>query len=209
MPLVPVATDDFSAYGTNTQLAASANWDNAFGTGWIVRSSARVEVDPGAPSGPTADYWVGAGTFTANQYSQIDMTAGSSGATYGGPAVRIDPTGDNCYWLVGSETDTSGPYLERVDAASATTLASYGIDGWDVADQIRLEAEGTTLRSYLNGALLGSTTDATYATGSVGLGGINDGSSFPRYDNWVGGNITAAGGSLPPHRHPMAHMLVR
>lgn len=194
MPLSPVATDNFSSYSAGTKLAASANWDAAVGTGiMICRGADNVEVDAagtGAGS-PGADYHTG--TYTNNQYSQVLVDAGSSGDTYGGVAVQIIAADDDWYHLVGNELDTSGPYLEEVNAGSATTIAGYAIDGWDVGDEIRLEISSATLSAYLNEVLLGTSGSRTYTGGKPGLAGFPSG-AFPRYDDWEGGDVTAAGG---------------
>lgn len=211
MPLSPVATDNFNSYANGTKLAASANWDAAVGTGaYICRTTTVVEVDP-AFGAIGADYWVGAGSFTDPQYSQVVVATGGTGDSYGGPAVQVKAADDDWYHLVGNGVDAGGPYLEEVNAGSITTLTAFAIDGWDTSDVIRLEYEGGVLRAVLNEVSLGTDTPSFALTGGLpGLGvGFEDGAN-PKYDNWEGGNITAASaGSLPPVRRPMAHMIVR
>lgn len=137
-------------------------------------------------------FW-NADTFGDDQYSEYTVAQGP-GSAYQGVVVRAASGPDGYFWIANLSSPNGSLY--RVDDGTFTELQG-GIPGpTAVNDVLRLEAEGSNLRCYLNGVQTGSTqSDATYASGSAGVGvSFTSGGSPARGDDWEGGNL---GGASP------------
>ncbi|HEV2782173.1 MAG TPA: hypothetical protein VGX25_22505 [Actinophytocola sp.] len=126
--------------------------------------------------------------------SDARARAGSSAWTNYAVSARIKPTGFNgadrhVAVLARSQSTSNYYYLGLSNAGSVvlgkrvgggfTTLASapaaVSVGTWYT---VRLEAFGTTLRGFLNGAAVVSASDATFATGTTGLTAYFAGGAF-------------------------------
>jgi hypothetical protein len=182
------ATEAFTG-GTVQQGLSSfnASWTHICGgaQAWIVNDSGHS--GEGRPFN-ASDYCIAtwnADAFANNQYSEFTVTAIGSGHL--GAFVRGASGAD------GYACRADG-YITRYDDAgslSGETILASGLTTATTGDVVRGEAEGTTLRTLIDGVSAGSITDATYASGSAGLWGYNGGDNY--IDNWEGGNLAAAG----------------
>lgn len=154
---------------------------------------------------PWASYW-NADSFDANHYSQAK---GVNIDNYpSGPAVRIQTTGTklNCYLIA-----LRGSAVERFFEVNDGVFSQMGSDvttAITTSSVCKLEANGSTLTFYKDGASQATRTDSTHAGGAAGFAD-NCGQSF---DDWAGGNVSAAAASAPPWIHqppPFHHMLIR
>jgi hypothetical protein len=87
-------------------------------------------------------------------------------------------------------------------AGSGAELISEASTTWTAGDVLKLTAVGTTITVYRNGAQLLQTTDASIASGRVGLGGnVTTGGNLAdmEIDNFSGGDNAA-----PSTRRPAA-----
>lgn len=152
--------------------------------------------------------WVGAGSFTDDQYSQLklinplDFTGSTMRA---GVIVRAssDTNNNRDYYeayIASDSGSTPTTYLAKWVNGTRTGLYSAA-QTWAANDTISLEAEGTTLRVCRNGTPLGgswTTTDSSITTGLPGVtiaGGTNC-----MGDDWEGGNMGASATSSPAIR---------
>lgn len=193
MPRTSIATDNFNRAGP------------AIGSNWAVLTTATLLINAsiqatGEFSNASAGRWVGAGSFTDDQYSSVTLVNAASGfgATYwGGVIVRASAD-------TGAGRDYYMAYKVHSGGSNATVLAKC-INGTETVihsavpspdfangDVLSLEVEGTTLRVCRNGTPLGGSWTATDTDLSSGLPGIIV--SDPVFiDDWEGGNITVGG----------------
>lgn len=202
-------------------LVASDNFNRAsLGTDWsqvctirgniVINSSTRVWGEYAAigDDHPTAK-WVGAGTFTDDQYSSaVLLDSTPTGSTYRfGVIVRAsagtNATRDYYEAYVALITGLVTTHLVKmVDGAVAYTYSSSS-PTWADNDRIELEVQGNTLRVCKNGTPLGG--GFTYTDSSspltTGLPGISVTNQM-YLDNWEGGNITAGDTAAPTLTSP-------
>jgi hypothetical protein len=173
-----VYTDNFNR--ANGSLGA--NWTDLL-NGLVITSN----LCDGASGALNVGYW-SANSVAAYQYSQI-VSAGTFIGQLFGPAVRCSET-DNCYWLaVNSAANTATIRLLSSGSGSAIGSA-ISIATVAAGQTFRLEVDGTTLRSYRNGTLLDTITDATHSSGQPGIV-IQANGEFDRADNWEGGDLNS------------------
>lgn len=142
--------------------------------------------------------WVGAGSFTDNQYASIEVSALSFQGANFFIGVIVRASGDvnalRDFYATFVASDSAGPNytvsLIKVVNGTTTVLHSAAI-AWTANQRIELEAEGPTLRVCMDGTPLGGSftqTDTDLASGSPGVTGTH--SSCPG-DNWAAGNLVA------------------
>lgn len=201
MARIQIATDNFNRAGP----ALGANWVSLFPTWGDVLINSSTRFVGSSSSEEQAARWVGAGTFTNDQYSSVLINGSIPwiGAGYAvGTIVRasgdIDAARD--YYAVLVDCDSSGPNyttrLFKVVNGTRTPLHSAAV-AWATNDRIELEAEGTTIRACKNGTALGGSftvIDASIATGLPGIAAQGDAAFYG--DDWVGGNLGSATSSV-------------
>jgi hypothetical protein len=182
------ATDSFTR-GDSSDLGT--NWDVIFGDGCQIVSNA-CECNTGSGSGfDGAEIW-NADSFDNDQYAEGTLTVAP---TNGGIGVAVRGVGGANYTYYGYYSDANDKYLFKVlesDEPDFTTLGSH-TNQWSVNDDVRLEAEGTTITPILNASTdsdIGAKTDSAISSGSAGVSGYNDNTSG-RIDDWEGGNISS------------------
>jgi hypothetical protein len=173
-----VATDDFNRADSGT---LGSNWTEQAGTIGVVSNRAKR-------ASATDDSWVSwnADVFANDQYAQgkcydssaVEATCVSVRASGSGGAI-------NAYY---TQAFNGGHNLTKVVSGSFTDLGTYAITPVN-GDVLRVEAEGTNIRAYRNGAQLGSTVvDASLASGRGGLR-IYSTTTTATIDDWEGGDI--------------------
>lgn len=190
-----VASDNFN------RASLGADWAmvNTIRGNVVIDSSTRVWGEYAAigDDHPTAR-WVGAGTFSDDQYSSaviIDSTP--PGSTYRfGVVVRAsaDTNGTRDYYeaYVALITGLVTTHLTKVVNGTKTDIYVSSSPTWADNDRIELEVQGTTLRVCKNGTPLGGSftaTDSSITTGKPGLSVTNQ----MYLDDWEGGDMTADG----------------
>ena len=171
------STDDFN----RANGAPGSNWQQATGGSFLIVSNKLVRQPGGTPridwnhDLPSTDH-----------YSEADVT----GASVDLVAVLVRCSSD--------VSDTVG-YIAFLDPGSSTAYIFRLSDFGNVAinpsfthgdaHRLRLEAQGTTLRLYVDGSLVCSGTDSTFTTQvRVGLSHSETGESL---DNFVTGDFNA------------------
>lgn len=109
------------------------------------------------------------GTWGNNQEAQGVVGALVSSTQYAGVAVRL--SGDDGYECYTDGVNGAGhTAIARIDNGVETELAAFSpASAFVNGDLIKLTVNGTTLEMFKNGASLGTTTDATYASGAPGV----------------------------------------
>ncbi len=145
-----------------------------------------------AGSGNSGDIW-NAGTFTSDQYSQVEVTSTQlTGGQWIGPMVRAQSSGKTAYvgiyyWNNGSPV----LMLFKRSAGNWTQLGSaYNCGPLAAGTQLQLTATGSAISFLENGVQRVSATDTSITGGAPGIMAYGTGQA----DNWSGGNVAGSGG---------------
>jgi hypothetical protein len=182
-----IATDNFN----RTNGALGANWDTADTHG----CSQTMEIWSNSIYGDCAygfGYWIGAGTFSANQYATSKATLISASYMVAGPAVRVNAANDTgyvAYWGGNYAANTVSISKFVYPSAQAVLVEQCGT--LTVGDLITIEVSGsstTTIVVKKNGTQLCTVDDSSspITSGTPGmLAHYNGGSQ----DDWAAGNL--------------------
>lgn len=163
----PLAEDDFS--GT------LSSWAQDAGT-WSITSG---QLQCSSFSATALLRWTGGGVSINDYAVECDILIGASDPTNLGARGAAGLNGV----FARISRNLGNIRFERLDAGGYTQISSEiaaPSAGWHT---FRLEAEGTAFRLYQDGALVLSTTDATFASGQPFLHAYNPASSA-RWDNF-------------------------
>lgn len=130
------------------------------------------------------------------QVSEVDVTLGSD-FCMAGPMVRGSTSlgsGSQSIsyrgvWTTGSGGTYGILYNDGTGGGQEDLVLATGV-GTSGTRRLRLEAEGTALRLYVDGVLEVSTTHSALTSGRVGLYAFQFGTT-PVLDNWAGGALVA------------------
>ena len=140
-------------------------------------------------------FW-NANTFDNDQYCDFKYVRASTYAADFMPVVRLanDGNGNSYGFYMWSGGSTAR--IRKSVGGVVTEISSFNLS--IVLNTVySIEAEGTTIRAMTNGAVVASATDSSVASGVVGLAGPNSNLATPKgFDNFVAGNLGAAGGWL-------------
>lgn len=191
MTRTPVATDDFN------RASLDSDWAQLYSFwGSVVIDTNQVRGTSSDVTQMAAVRWVGAGSFTDDQYAVLELTDISFAG--GGIGVIARASGD---------TDANRDfYFFRYNVVAGVTELGKIVDGtetvldtpsvtWSTNDTIEIECEGTTIRGLKNGSVVSTETDSALTTGAPGICAFQ-GANLPLGDNWIGGNFTAGGASV-------------
>ncbi len=190
--------------------ALGSNWTVTSPADWQRSASGALQVQT------TGTYRKAAytgGAMDSNDYRVEATIAYDSEEFYGhGVAARWASGGTvTCYALVRFANEV---YWLEITAGAETTVALVSTPGTGSVT-LRLEVEGTTIRSYVNGTLVDTRTDASLASGPPGLiayGGNTAGAGNTTYaTNWSAEDLAppAAGSLLIPTRRMPQAILAR
>ena len=144
-------------------------------------------IQPGDVAQDSAAFY-NAASFDSNQYSQIKITTSGTGASAGmGVDVRVAGDG-SLYRLVATHAASNNVELRRFNCCSSAQIWQR-TQAFTDGDTLRLEAQGTHLRAYLNGTQIGSEViDTNIATGSPAVA-FSSTLTSASGDDWEGGNL--------------------
>lgn len=203
MSRTQIATDAF----TRATLNSTGDWAQLNSAWADVQIYSSVSANGAGAWIPTnnncaAARWVGAGTFTDNQYASVAFSglAFQSQANWVGPVVRAsaDIAGARDYYFAAITADSAGPtyttFLCKCLDSTITTLYSAAVT-WSNGDTLDLEVSGTTLTVCKNGTALGGswtqTGQADLTTGLPGIAGSGGSTSIMATD-WYAGSVSSA-----------------
>jgi hypothetical protein len=180
------AHDEFNVnYGTSL---GPCNWTNFIGN----FETNGINAFPGAV-GQNLSFWKET-TFSPDQFAQVTIAA--YGGDTPGIVVRISPSGDASYAMVG---DASGGTITLYQTVAGVGTAIQTVSGLTLVDGdvYRLQIIGSALQMFLNTAQIGTTqTDTAVTTGQPGIF-VNDIASPALLDNFIADNFT---GQYPTHQ---------
>ena len=197
-------TDDF-ARGDSGDLGA--NWTqigSTAGTCGILSE----QVDSTVTGNPEGSVW-SADTFGDPQFSKVAVV--TLAAHEMGAVVRGSTTG-NDYYAGGHNRNNHGNDNRRIYkyvAGSYSNLATEAVD-IAVSDDVRLEADGTSLDLLIGGVSKVTTTDSSHSSGKPGLAVFHSSTNVAIWDDWEGGDLAAGGLSIPVamHAYRLSHQSV-
>lgn len=176
------ATDTFT--GSNgTQLSTySASWTT-------VKADFDIQSNQLAPDVAATEGGAGwnADTFNNDQYAQATLVASPSADI--GVAVRVNVATPNDDYY-GFYADVTNAFLFKVINGTWTQIGT-NITRPANGSVLRLEAQGTTLTCYDDGASVRAATDSALTSGAAGVAGFGDDAST-LLDTWEGGNLALA-----------------
>lgn len=166
----------------STTLGPQLSWTEVRGD-WMTESS-----KAGKSTGSTTDIArADSDLSSADHYAQVVLAGGSSG-TYHGPACRIDGSGAvTAYFTVCDGT----MYLSKIVAGSQTNMTTTS-QTFTNTDTYKVQANGTTIKSFVNGGEILSTTDSAISSNlRCGLTQF-DPASTGDLDNFQAADLAAA-----------------
>lgn len=185
-----IASEAFTYSNGNIFSVSGGNWTQSGGNG-----ASTVTIVSNALSSASANgvygRWTGAGSFTADQYSQITVTSSNGTTRWIGVAVRMgtSTSGFTGYVLSCASTNCK---LEKYVSGALTTLQAATAHGISINGKtVRLSITGTTLTPLVNGAtpagFSATYTDPAIASGTPGWAVGSQASSSIGADDWSGG----------------------
>lgn len=157
----------------------SSTWESGPGAAGDVKIVSNQAV---RSSGTWGIARVSSGSFDGNQYAEATLgTGGSLGAC---PAVRIQGTSDaSCYVMRFINASIVRLYrLDDTGSIGETEIASVGSQSASAGDVLRIEADGTTIKGYIEGSEVLSVTDSNHSGGVPGIGLRTSGATIDAFD---------------------------
>lgn len=137
-----------------------------------------------------------AASWPNDQYSEITLGTFATNGHYVGPCCRMDSSGNG--YAVACTPGSNSSVLQKYSAGGGATLGS----GFTLnpGDLVRLTASGTTITVTVNGTVVVTVTDATYASGSAGVSCYCADTSFSlvSISLWGAGNLLPAAAASEP-----------
>jgi hypothetical protein len=188
-------------------LPGTDNFDSGLSASWLAPAGAALPTASGGKIAGTSAlrmaFWNA--VFADNQYSQAQcyMPAANGAANdtkhRPAPAVRMSPDARNGYFavIIPWYDDGEGYYgkaleIWRMTNGTPVALLPTAVDLGNPGGllTVKITAEGSTIKAYVNGVLKATATDATHLSGKAGIIQWDGAATADNYlDNWEGGNI--------------------
>lgn len=165
-----LATDNFTR-AAESPLSDGGNWAVPDATNYLVLTASQ-EVN-GATNNVCAQYFNGGITWPNDQYAEVTLTGGITGATAVGPTLRWQSGTRNGYGILFFPSPPTNFIIQSYVSGVGTNIATANVT-YTAGDVIRLEIVGTALTGIHNGTVVASGTDSTYTAGFPGLLTLND-----------------------------------
>jgi hypothetical protein len=161
----------------------------------------------------------------ADHQATVEVVALAPTDSEAGPAVRFSSTAQTCYWLeIGGTVSAGDPdpatsgatryYLTKSINGTITYMKEATFPTKPLPFTVRLEAEGSTLRGYVNDILVVTHTDTGISTGSQCGMFLYDAQNTSMINSWSAGDLgakaLALAGSIRPtavHRKTMPRLM--
>lgn len=182
--------------GPDTFTGSNGTELHTYNSGWTLQTTDVSEIQSNtatmrAAGSESAYKWDGDGAFSADQYAQAKY---STVGHYGGVTVRI--TGTSTATLNGyiALFDGTAIDLQKITNGTRANLQA-GIGTVANGDTVKLEVVGTSIKVYVNGAQIGTTTtDSSFSSGQPGLYFLSNANSL-HIDDWTSDTIPSGGGA--------------
>lgn len=185
-------TEDFTE-SDDTLLNNMASWTTNTGSFKVYAN----QLQPNSSGNESGGHW-DANPFNANQYAFVTVVAVDAGNLLG-VAVRAHASAATYY---GGYWDNASFYVFKNVAGSWTQLGS-AFGSVSATDKVKLEVSSTTLEYFKDTgggwSSQGTRSDSAISSGSAGVSGYNNTAAL--LDDWEGGDLGAAGLSIPIIMH--------
>ena len=178
---------------SGTQVSDNFNRANGpLGSNWTVEGPGSVAIVSNnavvtATSGTyTTAAYTGA-SFSDDQFASVKIIV--AGFVADGVGVRLSSSTNNGYGCDFEHGGGATIEIDKIVSGLPTALVSQTSPIPNPGDILRLEVSGTSLACYLNGTLILTTTDSTYASGSPGFLGANASAIMYTLNQFRGGNL--------------------
>lgn len=192
-----IAVSDNFTYTNGNLETTAANWDKEKG-GTIEVISNRLDLTSGGLANTVYIYNADSAD-TDDEYCELDVWSSSttSSAYYNGPVCRIDSGGGANVdgYIAERDFQLNDRNISRLTAGSISVLDTTNESAADTTTATyRVEAEGSTIRSFKDGSGERSVTDSNHSGATHRSGGVYfAGSGGPILaDNWAFGDIETA-----------------
>ncbi len=146
----------------------------------------------------------GGATGSANMFAECDVVAAGADANrsifvharFSGSGT-FNATANTSYALTINAQAGTWALLWYSDTAATAIIATTAITLPAAPFKIRIECQGSTIRAYIGGALVGTVTDTKIPTGQFGGIGFFNGGTVARVDNFRVGTLTDPGTFFP------------
>jgi hypothetical protein len=177
-------SDNFTRANENP---IGGNWTNP-GVNHAFQILSNLLTGAGTNNG-SAIFW-NANVPSNDQFSEITVnTLGSN--TDWGASCRMQNIAAKTLYTAGAYSGSRDIWKMVND--TFTSLAGTSAPSISVGDVVRVEAEGSTIRHKVNGALYGTATDTSITSGNWAIFQVAVDSKFSL---WTGGNISVAAGAF-------------
>lgn len=186
-------TETFDTAASDT-LGPVLTWNELEGD-WDVNASNQASCTSGTPATARADSDMASDDHYCQFVGVSLIRAGSAAGM--GPICRKDGTATLTYylWWAAIDTASNNHYLYRVDAGGLTQLGSTVLDDFVAGEVMKVEADGSTIKGYIDGVEKISVSDPTGITGNLrgGIRGYQSGGDTIVVDNVRIADLAAAG----------------
>jgi hypothetical protein len=134
----------------------------------------------GTSGGNNVAFW-SASIFSNDPFAEATVTSLNGTTDFIGPSVRVAP-GSNWYSCFENSTTV---FIQKEVSGAFNNITNASSTG-SVGDILRLEAQGSNLTCYKNGAVILTATDSSLTAGSPGM---QLSGNVATLDNWTGGNL--------------------
>lgn len=186
--MTTLATDDFNRADSGN---LGANWTSNRGDPTITTNTVGVST-----VSDENDAYYSNVSAPADHWSQVTAVATPNGSTnQGSAAVRMPAAGNRDGYFAGwdgARQSSTDRRLWKVVAGTFTSLGNEG--GVPVAanDVLYAEAQGSTIKMFVNGSQRLSVTDSSLSGGAFGISATNNASGIGILDSWSGGDFSGA-----------------
>ena len=191
--------------GAQAATLFSDDFEDGNATGWSTNGGSWSVGTDGSrvyrQGGTSSDARALAGTSTWTDYAvqaRVKPTAFNGSNRFAAVLARVQSSTSYYYLALRSNNTVE---LKRLDGGSSTTLDTASVavaaGAWYT---MRLEVTGSTLRGYVNGALLTEATDTRFRSGRIGVATFYTSASFDDVQVTTGGVVDPSGtpSSSPP-----------
>lgn len=169
--------------------ALGANWTQLTGASALAIFSSQVRTNTVSPRSIMV-VATGAAAFSADYRVEVDL-ATLAGGDFIGVAWRGTPGAGTCYFVRIDGAENFSRRVHRFDNDTITNIGNADLPATSGA-RLAVECEGSEHRVYLDGVLIDTVTDATYASGQPGLAYDYQNNRASRLDNFYAEDLVAA-----------------
>ena len=184
---IQLATDNFTR-GAENPLSDGGKWTEQTGSAGTLQTTGTL-VEAVTINTLSVYYWSNISSWPNNQYSEMTVSTLTGSSNNLIPAVRMDTATNSGYFLLVG----GGGAVEIAKYTSGTQTPLATVTGITITagDVFRISAIGPNIVAFHNGVAIMTVSDATYASGTVGISIFAGVLANARSSLWAGGTYQA------------------